>query len=337
MLQCLVPLLDNPIVGAVRGKGLLTGVEFVADKQTREPFPPERGVTAAVVDRVFDRGVLIMPGAPGLVDGVRGDHIAISPPFTVGEDEVETTVRAVTRSGGGDGAGAGPLRPARRQDVPKSLLVLLTFHELRRYVKSGRYVLVCGICGLAIPMTLALRGLQYGEDTSSTGTLAVESDDESGQLTESARVKRAADFSGILVQGFRKVAGGDLRDQPRGRCRNRRVAQRENLLPALRDSRLPLSRGSGAQSSDHHPCLRHCRRRAGERYPPAPVLVCRPSRSADLLQGPGMPRRRDDTLPRGCRGRSPRLVFTSGVPASVLRRCSNSLRLWGWAACTLHR
>ena len=74
------------------------GVEFVADKQTREPFPVERGVTAAVVDRVFDRGVLIMPGAPGLVDGVRGDHIAISPPFTVGEDEVETTVRAVTEA-----------------------------------------------------------------------------------------------------------------------------------------------------------------------------------------------------------------------------------------------
>ena len=98
MLERLEPLLDNPIVGAVRGKGLLTGVEFVADKQTREPFPAERGVTAAVVDRVFDKGVLIMPGAPGLVDGVRGDHIAISPPFTVDEDEVETTVRAVTEA-----------------------------------------------------------------------------------------------------------------------------------------------------------------------------------------------------------------------------------------------
>ena len=54
-------------------------------------------------------------------------------------------------------------------------------------------------------MALALRGLQYGEDTSDAGTLAVESDDESGELTESARVKRAADFSGILVQGFRKA------------------------------------------------------------------------------------------------------------------------------------
>ncbi len=96
MLAGLQPLLDNPIVGAVRGKGLLTGVEFVADKQTRAPFAPQRGITAAVVDRVFARHVLIMPGAPGLVDGVAGDHIAISPPFTVNEAQVDETVRAVT-------------------------------------------------------------------------------------------------------------------------------------------------------------------------------------------------------------------------------------------------
>ncbi|MBT3344183.1 MAG: aminotransferase class III-fold pyridoxal phosphate-dependent enzyme [Gemmatimonadetes bacterium] len=96
MLAGLQPLLDNPIVGAVRGKGLLTGVEFVADKTTREPFPVEQGVTTAVVDRVFAQNVLIMPGAPGLVDGVAGDHIAISPPFTVNEEQVDETIQAVT-------------------------------------------------------------------------------------------------------------------------------------------------------------------------------------------------------------------------------------------------
>jgi adenosylmethionine-8-amino-7-oxononanoate aminotransferase len=95
MLQGLQVLESNPIVGAVRGKGLLTGVEFVADKQSRAPFPVGRGVTAAVVERVLDRKVLIMPGAPGLVDGVAGDHIAISPPFTVTEAQVDETVRAV--------------------------------------------------------------------------------------------------------------------------------------------------------------------------------------------------------------------------------------------------
>jgi len=98
MLDQLQPLLECPIVGAVRGKGLLTGVEFVKDKDTREPFPVDERVTASVVDRVFERDVLIMPGAPGLVDGVAGDHIALSPPFTIDEQQVDTTVTAVTEA-----------------------------------------------------------------------------------------------------------------------------------------------------------------------------------------------------------------------------------------------
>ncbi|MEE2657327.1 MAG: aminotransferase class III-fold pyridoxal phosphate-dependent enzyme [Candidatus Latescibacterota bacterium] len=95
MLEQMRDLESHPIVGAVRGKGLLTGVEFVADKETREAFPVEWGVTAAVVDRVFAQKVLIMPGAPGLVDGAAGDHIAISPPFTIDEAQVAQTVAAV--------------------------------------------------------------------------------------------------------------------------------------------------------------------------------------------------------------------------------------------------
>ncbi|MBV7328156.1 aminotransferase class III-fold pyridoxal phosphate-dependent enzyme [Chloroflexi bacterium TSY] len=92
MLEKLRPLEDLPIVGEIRGKGLLIGIEFVADKSTRAPFDPAQGVTAQIVDRAFDKGVLIMPGAPGLIDGVAGDHIAISPPFTVNEEEVQQTV-----------------------------------------------------------------------------------------------------------------------------------------------------------------------------------------------------------------------------------------------------
>jgi adenosylmethionine-8-amino-7-oxononanoate aminotransferase len=73
-------------------------VEFVANQETREPFAADKGVTASIVDAVFERNVLIMPGAPGLVDGAKGDHIAISPPFTIDEEQVDTTVRAVTEA-----------------------------------------------------------------------------------------------------------------------------------------------------------------------------------------------------------------------------------------------
>jgi adenosylmethionine-8-amino-7-oxononanoate aminotransferase len=92
MLAKLQPLQNLPHVGIIRGKGLLIGIEFVLDKATHAPFDPAQGVTAKIVDRAFEKGVLVMPGAPGPIDGVAGDHIAISPPFTVNEAEVQQIV-----------------------------------------------------------------------------------------------------------------------------------------------------------------------------------------------------------------------------------------------------
>ena len=95
MLEKLKPLEDLPIVGDIRGKGLLIGVEFVSDKDERTPFDPSAEVTSQAVDIAFQKGVLLMPGAPGPINGVTGDHIAISPPYTVTEEEVDETVRVV--------------------------------------------------------------------------------------------------------------------------------------------------------------------------------------------------------------------------------------------------
>ena len=98
MLEKLKPLEDHPIVAEVRGKGLLTGVEFIADKKSRSPFDPVLGLTGKMVDALFERQVLVMPGAPGLIDGVAGDHIAISPPFTISPTQVDEVVDAVVAS-----------------------------------------------------------------------------------------------------------------------------------------------------------------------------------------------------------------------------------------------
>jgi adenosylmethionine-8-amino-7-oxononanoate aminotransferase len=97
MHEKLLPLEASPIVSAVRGgHGLLNGVEFSKDKSTGEPFDPQQGVTSAFVNRVFDKGVLIMPGSAGMVDGVNGDHIAISPPFTINEEQIEQVAQVIT-------------------------------------------------------------------------------------------------------------------------------------------------------------------------------------------------------------------------------------------------
>ncbi len=98
MLEQLQTLTDLSIVRTVRGKGLLCGIEFAADKDRGDPFDPALGVTGRIVKEAFDRGVLIMPGAPGHLDGVNGDHVAISPPYTVTEDEVGRIARVLRES-----------------------------------------------------------------------------------------------------------------------------------------------------------------------------------------------------------------------------------------------
>ena len=95
MLDKLRDLQNLPIVGEVRGKGLLIGMEFVANKDKGTPFDASKDVTSMIVDSAFDRGVLVMPGAPSLVNGVSGDHIAISPPFTINEDDVYVVVNVL--------------------------------------------------------------------------------------------------------------------------------------------------------------------------------------------------------------------------------------------------
>lgn len=77
----------HPSVGEVRGRGLLVGVELVADRESRNPFPRAARVTEAVVAAAQDRGVLLYSGT-GVADGVDGDTLLAGPPFVVTDDEL---------------------------------------------------------------------------------------------------------------------------------------------------------------------------------------------------------------------------------------------------------
>jgi hypothetical protein len=81
-------LADQPLVGEIRGRGLLVGVELVADQATRRPAPRSVGLTEAVVRAARDRGVLLYSGT-GLANGVDGDAIILGPPFVVTEAELD--------------------------------------------------------------------------------------------------------------------------------------------------------------------------------------------------------------------------------------------------------
>ncbi len=80
-------LRDLDVVGDVRGLGLLWGVEFVQDKKSKRPFPPERNFAGRVGQSALRRGLLVYP-MQGCVDGVAGDHLLIAPPAVVTAEQI---------------------------------------------------------------------------------------------------------------------------------------------------------------------------------------------------------------------------------------------------------
>lgn len=80
-----------PIIGDVRGLGLMHGLELVADRETRTPFPPTARMTARLVHAARERGLLVYP-ASGFVDGCAGDGIMVAPPLTITRAELDDLV-----------------------------------------------------------------------------------------------------------------------------------------------------------------------------------------------------------------------------------------------------
>jgi adenosylmethionine-8-amino-7-oxononanoate aminotransferase len=80
-----------PIVGDVRGLGMLLGVELVQDVETKEPFGRAERVTERVIAAAREAGVLLY-ASTGHVDGRDGDLIVLGPPFTLTDDDASTLV-----------------------------------------------------------------------------------------------------------------------------------------------------------------------------------------------------------------------------------------------------
>ncbi len=82
---------DRDYVGDIRGRGLFIGIELVADRASKAPFDPELQLFARVRERAFDNGLICYPMG-GNVDGVRGDQVILSPPYTATRAELDEII-----------------------------------------------------------------------------------------------------------------------------------------------------------------------------------------------------------------------------------------------------
>ncbi len=84
------------IIGDVRGEGLLTAIEFVKDRETREPFSTRRGINGRITAEAFAEGLIIYPRRP--VNGYAGDHVLIAPPLIVTEEQIDIILDKLDRA-----------------------------------------------------------------------------------------------------------------------------------------------------------------------------------------------------------------------------------------------
>ena len=86
----------HPIIGQVRGKGLLTAIELVQNRDTRAPFAPQKGMNSLLTQEAAKQGLIIYPRRP--INGLSGDHVLIAPPLIVSKEQVQDILHRLDRA-----------------------------------------------------------------------------------------------------------------------------------------------------------------------------------------------------------------------------------------------
>ncbi len=84
-------------VGDIRGRGLMIGLELVADKFSKAPLDASLAVHARIKQAAMQHGLMIYPMG-GTIDGKRGDHVLLAPAFIIGEPEVDQIVERLAKA-----------------------------------------------------------------------------------------------------------------------------------------------------------------------------------------------------------------------------------------------
>jgi adenosylmethionine-8-amino-7-oxononanoate aminotransferase len=82
---------DHPFVGDIRGRGLFMALELVQDRVSKAPFDHRNKLHAVVKSQAFENGLLVYPMG-GTIDGERGDHVLLAPPFITSEADLDRIV-----------------------------------------------------------------------------------------------------------------------------------------------------------------------------------------------------------------------------------------------------
>jgi len=90
-------LADHPHVLDVRGRGLFQAVELVEDRDDKQAFDPGLQLHARIKRTALANGLLCYPGG-GTIDGVRGDHVLLAPPYITTEEELQAAVEMLAVS-----------------------------------------------------------------------------------------------------------------------------------------------------------------------------------------------------------------------------------------------
>ncbi len=92
--KLLILMDEHPIIGDVRGLGLMVGFEFVSDHKTREPFPSKLKVSSLFEKAALSNGLITYP-CTGSLDGVMGDMVLLAPPLSITQEQVDEMVEII--------------------------------------------------------------------------------------------------------------------------------------------------------------------------------------------------------------------------------------------------
>jgi adenosylmethionine-8-amino-7-oxononanoate aminotransferase len=82
---------QHPNVGDIRGRGLFQGLEFVEDREAKQPFDLSHKFAARLKANAFEAGLICYPMS-GTRDGKNGDHVLLAPPFIIEDSQLDELV-----------------------------------------------------------------------------------------------------------------------------------------------------------------------------------------------------------------------------------------------------